>query len=573
MSTKNEGKKSENEDDDKEEENKDYDEDEYEEEDEKEDEEEDEEEDEDDEYEDEEDDEYEDEEDEEEDLNEDEREIVRSIIFFGKPKKTTEGEDIYISIIKCLTNEKIIDKYTKIKGILDNITDTEVLKMAVNRGLRTSPQVDPTPLFIAAEKGYDRIVVLLLSKGADITESVEIKWGKYGDGGKKIYDYFVTPLFVAAMNGYEDIVKVLLDKHEEIVPDLKRKYDELDLRPECSRFKNTSIDRVDYSSWEWSSKGEKKKDKKKPPTPLFVAAYAGHCNIIKLLVEHKSDINWQDDDGMTALFLATEFGKLETVKCLLEKEADSNITTKDYSRKFSNGLNIIDVILITPLFMAITRDDKDENVNFQIIKLLLENNANVDEPVKSNDSGWTVNITPLYIAVQLAKNSSRSIKRRTSLINIIKLLLRYGADINFKDIEPHRLRRLPFSPLSIVESDNELKNLLLTYLDVNFKVNSMYEKMISNKMPQDLAVIQSLEMFDKDGISDLAETIKIARENSESDKRTNKQVAKASKENKKGGKNNKKNKKTVRKSKRKSKRKFEKTKKNTRKRRRNYSKK
>ena len=520
--------------------------------------------------EDEEDDEYEDEEDEEEDLNEDEREIVRSIIFFGKPKKTTEGQDIYISIINCLTNEKIIDKYTKIKGILDNITDTEVLKMAVNRGLRTSPQVDPTPLFIAAEKGYDRIVVLLLSKGADITESVNIEWGKYSRGKKNKYDYFVTPLFVAAMNGYEDIVKILLDKHEEIVLDLNSKYDELDLRPECSRFKNTTIDRVDYSSWEWSSKGEKKKDKKKPPTPLFVAAYAGHCNIIKLLVEHKSDINWQDDDGMTALWLATEFGKLETVNCLLEQGANPNITTYgDYSRKFSNGLNIIDIILITPLFMAITIDDKNGNVNFQMIRLLLEHNAIVDQPVKKMYNGYTFNITPLYIAVQLAKNSGFLIEKRTSLINIIKLLLRYGADINFFDSERYYNK---MSPLSIVEGDNELKNLLLTYLDINVKVNSMYEKMMSNKMPQDLATIKSLEMFDKDGISDLAETIKIAREKSESDKTSNKLVAKASKENKKGGKNNKKNKKTVRKSKRKSK-KSKKTKKNTRKRRRNYSKK
>jgi len=516
--------------------------------------------------EDEEDEEYEDEDEEDEDLNEDEKkELKEKIIFFNKPKKTSTERNIYDNIIKCLTEstteEDAKRKFTDILKTATAIPDT----MVVNRGISTTPQVDPTPLFIAAKKGYYEIVVLLLSKGVDITESVEIKWGKYK--GKK-YDYFVTPLFVAAMNGHENIVKVLLDKHEEIVQDLNSKYEKLELRLECSRFKNTSIDRVDYSSWEWSSKGEKKKNKKKPPTPLFIAAYAGHCNIIELLVQHKADINWQDDNGMTALFLATEFGKLKTDECLLEQGADPNITTYgDYYRKFSNGWNVIDVRLITPLFVAITREDA--YVNFQIIKLLLENNANVDEPVKINDSGWTVNITPLYITVQIAIRSGHSIERRTSLIKIIKLLLRCGADINFKDSEPQSLRRLPFSPLSIVEGDKELKNLLLTYLDtyldVNLKVNSMYEKMISNNIPQDLASIQSLDMFDKDGISDLAETIKIAREKTESDKTANKLVAKELEKEKKGGKNknNEKIKKTVRKSKKKSKKILKKNQKNT----------
>ena len=174
--------------------------------------------------------------------------------------------------------------------------------------------------------------------------------------------------------------------------------------------------------------------------------------------------------------------------------------------------------------MAITR--KDADVNFQIIKLLLENNANVDEPVKINDNGWTVNITPLYITAQIAKRSGHSIERRTSLINIIKLLLRCGADINFFDSKPHPNRRLPLSPLTIVNDDTVLKNLLLTYFDVNLKVNSIYEKMMSHNIPQDLAAIQSHDMFDKDGISDLAETIKIAREKTESDKTANKLVAK-----------------------------------------------
>jgi ankyrin repeat protein len=475
-------------------------------------------------------------EEEDKDLNMEEREIVRKKIFEDKPVKTQEGRTIYDNIITCLTNKTLTEavKYTEIEGILDNITDPEVLKMAVNRGLQSSPQVDETPLFIAAEQGYSEIVALLLSKGADITESVKIKWGKYR-GKQNKYDYFVTPLFVAAMNGYEDIVKLLLDKHEEIVPRLKLRYDDNDSRNVKLVFKNTSIDRVDYSSWEWSSE----EDNKKPPTPLFVAAYAGHCNIIKLLVEHKANINWQDDDGMTALWLATEFGELETVKCLLEQGANPNITTYgDYDRDFSNGLNTIDVTLMTPLFMAITRDDGD--VNFQIIKLLLENNANVDEPVKKWYNGYTFYITPLYIAVQIAKNSGYLIKRRTSLIKIIKLLLTYGADINFFDSErPNKM-----SPLSIVEGDSELKDLLLKGV-ADFKVTkSVTESVAALKYRHeqgntsgnpfyDLSLVSDLYEFAKGGKKTIRKTKKTIRKTKKTIKKTIKKSKKAIKKSKK----------------------------------------
>jgi ankyrin repeat protein len=420
------------------------------------------------------------------------------------------------------------EKITEVKRILDNITDPEVLKMAVNRGFSSGmPQVSPTPLFIAAEQGYDDIVALLLSKGADITESVELEWGKYR-GKQNKYEYFVTPLFVAAMKGHEDIVKLLLDKHDEIVPRLKLRYDNNDSRNVKLVFKDTSVDRVDYSSWEWSSE----EDNKKPPTPLFVAAHAGHCNIINLLVEHNANINWQDDDGMTALWLATEFGELKTVKCLLEQGANPNITTyENYYDKFSNGLNMIDVRLMTPLFMAITKpkdEDEDEvgDVNFQIIKLLLENNAKVDEPVKQMYNGYTFNITPLYIAVQIAKNSSSLIERRTSLIKIIKLLLTYGADINFFDSEPHPLRRLPFSPLTIVEGDTELKDLLL-----NFKVIALVTAFEQgntsvNPFSTDMSLVRDLSQYAKGGKKPIRKSKKTMRKSKKPIRKSKKTIKK-----------------------------------------------
>ena len=117
--------------------------------------------------------------------------------------------------------------------------------------------------------------------------------------------------------------------------------------------------------------------------------------------------------------------------------------------------------------------------------------------IRDRYNGYTFNITPLYIAVQIAKNSSSLIERRTSLIKIIKLLLTYGADINFFDSEPHPLRRLPFSPLTIVEGDTELKDLLL-----NFKVIALVTAFEQgntsvNPFSTDMSLVMDLSQYAK----------------------------------------------------------------------------
>ena len=57
----------------------------------------------------------------------------------------------------------------------------------------------------------------------------------------------------------------------------------------------------------------------------------------------------------------------------------------------------------------------------------------------------------------------------------------------------------------------------------------MYEVLVSKNVSQDLAAIKSIDMFDKNSISDIAETIKIAA------KKKGEVISKASEE-KRGGK-------------------------------------
>lgn len=56
----------------------------------------------------------------------------------------------------------------------------------------------------------------------------------------------------------------------------------------------------------------------------------GNSAIIKMLLNAFSgNINWQDADGRTALFLAIESGKVESAMTLLEREADPNIRNNE----------------------------------------------------------------------------------------------------------------------------------------------------------------------------------------------------------------------------------------------------
>jgi ankyrin repeat domain-containing protein 50 len=57
-------------------------------------------------------------------------------------------------------------------------------------------------------------------------------------------------------------------------------------------------------------------------TVLFAAAYGGHEVIVRLLLEHKADVDAKDDSGWTALYAAAHRGHEAVVRLLLEHKAD-----------------------------------------------------------------------------------------------------------------------------------------------------------------------------------------------------------------------------------------------------------
>ena len=124
---------------------------------------------------------------------------------------------------------------------------------------------------------------------------------------------------------------------------------------------------------------------------------SGNTNksLIETLITMGADINWQDEDGWTALNYAISFDKEDICKILIDAGVDPN------SRDIDNK---------TPVHYAA----KTWKPNNKILLLLLDAGGEVN--VRDRDWGWT----PLMYA--LHQNN----------ISIFELLLKAGADPNIQ---------------------------------------------------------------------------------------------------------------------------------------------
>jgi len=97
-------------------------------------------------------------------------------------------------------------------------------------------------------------------------------------------------------------------------------------------------------------------------TPLQHAAWAGHVEVARVLLDHGADVNAVDECGKTALHWAAECGHTDVVKLLLDRGAD--VTVKDRDD------------LSTPMARAAEADHRE------VVILLLEHGA---DPNADND--------------------------------------------------------------------------------------------------------------------------------------------------------------------------------------------
>jgi ankyrin repeat protein len=187
-------------------------------------------------------------------------------------------------------------------------------------------------------------------------------------------------------------------------------------------------------------------------TPLVVAALNLQNDFAAFLVEKGADIDQWDLYGRTPLYVAIDMMDypppkvpggpaepltgLQLAELLLERGANPNAQLKQWRPPFvrlARGQDNTLATGATPLLRAAHASD------VAAVKLLLDYKALVDLP---NASG----ITPLMAAagVGVSQNTSRAKKKtEAASIEVAKLLIEAGADVNRATHDPRRIRQDP----------------------------------------------------------------------------------------------------------------------------------
>jgi ankyrin repeat protein len=193
-----------------------------------------------------------------------------------------------------------------------------------------------TPLYYAALCGF-----------YDLTEQLIIKCPQQVNttGG-----YYVSPLGAALSGGHLKTAQVLHERGAGV--DVQGRYNRTLL------FGASWSGHFGIVDW-LLSRGANPNDRDADGswTSLHGAAFFGHVEVSRLLLEYKADINPHENYGRTPLYLAAEYGRVNVVRFLLEHGADENAQNNDHS---------------TPLHVALFKGHLD------VSRLLVEHGANID---------------------------------------------------------------------------------------------------------------------------------------------------------------------------------------------------
>jgi ankyrin repeat protein len=231
----------------------------------------------------------------------------------------------------------------------------------------------PIPvLHWAAAYGSPLLVTKLISAGA----SLHLRDLSHG-----------TPLHSAALNGQFQVVKLLMQLGSDVNARNLYGFTALHYAVMSGCVKTTMTLLEDDNGIEIDAKSQN------GYTPLYAAAHNGRLTIVQMLLKHGADINNRDEDGNSALITAADTGHVDVVCWLMQ-----NIKHINTKPNIAND---------TPLNVA-ARDGSIETV-----RCLLENGFPANEPEDVTSS----------LAVAVEKGN----------LEVVKLLLKFGAEVNRKD--------------------------------------------------------------------------------------------------------------------------------------------
>jgi ankyrin repeat protein len=222
--------------------------------------------------------------------------------------------------------------------------------------------IGATPLHYAAAKSLTNVAEILLKKGVGIDDTTDAKWLNIVPGnstslhfatlrctyeGIGIIPFLIqhgadpnaenesgmTPLLYAAYNNRPDLVRELLENGADPDHLFSGKLRDIDLPNSC--YHATALDfatRFGYS--ECCRYLIEKTDLSKCslfPEKIYLAlVLTGDTNCVKEIAAKGIDINYRDDNGLTALYWAVISKKCAMIKFLLELGVDRNVELKRF---------------------------------------------------------------------------------------------------------------------------------------------------------------------------------------------------------------------------------------------------
>ncbi|MCK4753354.1 MAG: ankyrin repeat domain-containing protein [Planctomycetes bacterium] len=236
-------------------------------------------------------------------------------------------------------------------------------------------------------------------------------------------------------------------------------------------------------------------------SPLHLAAYKGHAEVVQFLILQGTDVNVRNNFGGTALLVGSYADETEVVKILIANKADVNLAIKDpeqqalqiatlegyrdYTHMF---IDLGGVNNLKTHFIATPLQASAANGHIEIAKILIERGAKVNAiptgftalhsaAVNSHkelvslliDYGARVDVKSSFGLTPLcsAMFHSRDLKDRDLMDDVAKILIENGADVNFQT-------RSGYTPLHYAAgwANKETVELLLSIgVDVNAKTD------------------------------------------------------------------------------------------------------
>ncbi|KAJ4379967.1 hypothetical protein N0V86_004273 [Didymella sp. IMI 355093] len=259
-----------------------------------------------------------------------------------------------------------------------------------------------TAILIASARGHKEVAKLLLDRGADIN----LQGGNYGnalqaaavDGHKDVVEllldrganinlqggYYGNALYAAAVNRHKDVVELLLDRGADI-----------------------NLQGGNYGN------------------ALQAAAVDGHKDVIELLLDRGVDINLQGGNYGNALQAAAVYGHKDVVELLLDRGADINLQGGNYGNALQAAAvdghkDVIELLLDRGADINLRGGNYGNalraaavNGHKDVVELLLDRGADIN--LQGGNYGSALQ------AAALANHK-----------DVVELLLDRGADINLQ---------------------------------------------------------------------------------------------------------------------------------------------